>query len=41
MSDNRELGQLELDAKLAHVGLWKDKNAVPPWVFRKINDLLH
>ena len=26
-SDNRELGQLELDAKLAHVGLWKDKNA--------------
>jgi len=40
-SDNRELGQLELDAKLAHVGLWKDKNAVPPWVFRKINDLLH
>jgi len=40
-SDNRELGQLELDAKLAHVGLWKDKNAVPPWVFRKVKDLLH
>jgi len=40
-SDNRELGQLELDAKLAHVGLWKDKNPVPPWVFRKVKDLLH
>ena len=40
-SNNRELGQLELDAKLAHVGLWKDKNAVPPWVFRKVKDLLH
>ncbi len=40
-SNNRELGQLELDAKLAHVGLWKDKNPVPPWVFRKVKDLLH
>ncbi len=40
-SDDRELEQLELDAKLAHVGLWKDKNAVPPWIFRKIKDFLH
>ena len=40
-SDDRILGQLELDAKLAHVGLWKDKNPVPPWVFRKVKDLLH
>lgn len=40
-SDDRVLGQLELDAKLAHVGLWKGKNPVPPWVFRKVKDLLH
>jgi len=40
-SDDRELGQLELDAKLAHVGLGKDTYPVPPWVFRKIKDLLH
>ncbi len=40
-SDDRELGQLELDAKLAHVGLWKAKNPVPPWVFRKVKDLLN
>ncbi len=40
-SDDRELGQLELDAKLAHVGLGNDTYPVPPWVFRKIKDLLH
>ncbi len=40
-SDDRELGLLELDAKLSHIGLWKDKNPVPPWVFRKVKDLLH
>ncbi len=40
-SDDRALGQLELDAKLAHIGLWKAKNPVPPWVFRKVKDLLH
>ena len=40
-SDDRELGQLELDAKLAHIGLWKAKNPVPPWVYRKIKELLH
>jgi endonuclease YncB( thermonuclease family) len=39
-SNDRELGLLELDAKLAHVGLWKDKNPVAPWVYRKIKDLL-
>ncbi len=40
-SDDRELGELELDAKLAHVGLGNDTYPVPPWVFRKIKDLLH
>ena len=40
-SEDRELGRLELEAKLAHVGLWAGTNPVPPWVFRKIQDLLH
>ena len=40
-SDDRTLGELELEAKLAHIGLWKAKNPVPPWVYRKVKDLLH
>lgn len=31
----REWLQLEEDARAAKIGLWKDKNAVPPWEWRK------
>lgn len=39
-SDSRTLAQLELEARLAHVGVWQGKNPVPPWVYRKVKDLL-
>ncbi len=33
-SDNEQLGIFEVKAKIEKVGLWKDKNPVPPWIFR-------
>jgi len=33
-SDDEQLGILEVKAKIAKVGLWTDKNPVPPWIFR-------
>lgn len=33
-SDDEQLGILEAKAKTAKVGLWKDKNPIPPWIFR-------
>jgi len=38
-SDDEQLGILEVKAKIAKVGLWKDKNPVPPWIFRHRNKL--
>ena len=39
-SDDRDLGQLELNARLARVGLWKDKSSVSPWAYRQTVALL-
>src|SRR5690606_33140118 len=33
-SYDEHLGILEVKAKIAKVGLWKDKNPIPPWIFR-------
>jgi len=33
-SDDEQLGILEVKAKIAKVGLWADKNPIPPWIFR-------
>ncbi|GJL55807.1 MAG: endonuclease [Nitrospirales bacterium] len=38
-SDDRELAELELDAKLSNSGLWRDKNAIPPWIYRKLKPI--
>jgi endonuclease YncB( thermonuclease family) len=40
-SNNRDLGMMQLETRLQHIGLWKAKNPVAPWVFRKVKDLLH
>ena len=40
-SNDQELGQLELSAKLTHTGLWADRNPIPPWLFQKVQELLH
>jgi len=33
-SNDEALGTLEVKAKLEKVGLWADKDPVPPWIFR-------
>ncbi len=33
-SDDEHLGRLEVEAKIAKVGLWTDKNPIPPWIYR-------
>ena len=38
-SDDEQLGILEVKAKIAKVGLWADKNPVPPWIYRHRNEL--
>ncbi len=38
-SDDEQLGILEVQAKIAKVGLWKDKNPIPPWIFRHRSEL--
>ena len=38
-SDDEQLGMLEAKAKMAKVGLWADKNPIPPWIFRHPNQL--
>jgi micrococcal nuclease len=40
-SNNRDLGMMQLETRLQHIGLWKAKNPVAPLVFRKVKDLLH
>ena len=35
--DRETYAQAELEARTKTVGLWKDKNATPPWEFRKQN----
>jgi micrococcal nuclease len=38
-SDDEQLGILEVKAKVAKVGLWVDKDPIPPWIFRHRNEL--
>ena len=38
-SDDEQLGILEVQAKIAKVGLWVDKNPMPPWIFRHRGEL--
>jgi endonuclease YncB( thermonuclease family) len=33
--DRAQYRQTEQDAKAGKVGLWNDKNPVPPWEFRR------
>ena len=33
--DREIYSQAELTARSQVIGLWKDKNTIPPWVFRK------
>jgi len=35
-SSNQELKQLEIEAREAKRGLWKDPVPIPPWVYRKL-----
>ena len=35
--DREIYSQAELTARSQAIGLWKDKNTIPPWVFRKLN----
>jgi endonuclease YncB( thermonuclease family) len=37
-SDDEQLGMLEVKAKIGKIGLWKDKNPMPPWIFRHRNE---
>lgn len=38
-SDDERLGMLEVQAKIRKVGLWKDKNPIPPWIFREHTEI--
>ncbi len=38
-SKDPELERLEADARKRRVGLWRDKNAMPPWEWRKQSKL--
>jgi len=40
-SDDEQLRFLEVQAKIARMGLWADKNPIPPWIFRKVKDSLN
>lgn len=31
VADRRSYAQAELDARRAHIGLWRDTNPIPPW----------
>ena len=35
-SENRDLNNLEYDARLARVGIWQDTRAIAPWDWRKM-----
>ena len=34
--DNATLQTLEAEARAAKVGLWRDPDPIPPWVFRRL-----
>ena len=39
-SDDDQLGLLEVRAKIAKVGLWKDRNPIPPWIYRHRSEFI-
>ncbi|MGD9850154.1 MAG: thermonuclease family protein [Nitrospirales bacterium] len=40
-SSDRVLAELELEARLARIGLWSQASPIPPWIFRHLKDLFH
>lgn len=38
-SDDEQLGILEVKAKIGKLGLWVDKNPIPPWIYRHRSEL--
>ncbi len=36
-SSDKNLAALEMEARIARRGLWKDKDPMPPWIYRKMH----